>query len=238
MSDLAAQRRFFAEEVQMIANLRSVALVEALATVARERFLPQGPWTIRSETDVVAGPRMTSDADPRHVYHNIGIAIDPARLLFNGVPGLLSMAIDALGLQPGARVMHLGTGTGYYTALMAHCVGSGGRVLGLEVDATLASRAAANLASMPWVEVRHGDGSASLEESFDAMLINAGVTHPLDAWLDGLAPAGRIVLPLTATMGSMGNIGKGLMLLLTRTADANVFDVRVLSFVAIAFDPS
>ena len=40
MTGLSAQRRFFAEEVQMVANIRSAAVVEALATVPREQFLP------------------------------------------------------------------------------------------------------------------------------------------------------------------------------------------------------
>jgi hypothetical protein len=42
------------------------------------------------------------------------------------------------------------------------------------------------------------------------------VTHPLDGWLDAMAPGGRMILPLTGTMTVMGaNIGKGLVLLLT-----------------------
>jgi protein-L-isoaspartate(D-aspartate) O-methyltransferase len=80
-------------------------------------------------------------------------------MLFNGVPGLLAMAIDRLGLKPGDRALHLGAATGYYTALMAQWVGESGRILALEVDADLAARAATNLASMPWVEVRQSDGT-------------------------------------------------------------------------------
>ena len=232
MSDLSAQRRFFAEEVQIASNVRTPALVEALATVPRERFLPAGPWTIRSDADFGAGPRTTPDADPRHVYHNIAIGIDPARMLFNGAPGLLAKAIDALSLRPGDRVLHVGTGTGYFTGLMAHCVGSSGRVVGIEVDAPLAVQARENLASMPWADVHQGDGTETFEDTFTAILINAGVTHPLDSWLDALAPGGRLVLPLTATMAAMGNIGKGLMVLVSRT-EAESFSARPLAFVAI-----
>ena len=134
MTDLAAQRRFYAEEIQAVANLTSSGVVEALATVARERFLPDGPWTIRSEADLQAPPRLTPDADPRHVYHNLAVAIDAPRMLFNGAPSVVAMAIDALQLSAGNRVLHIGTGLGYYTALMAHCVGPSGRVVGIEVD--------------------------------------------------------------------------------------------------------
>jgi len=212
----------------MVANIRSAAIVEALATVPREQFLPPGPWTVRSDSDLGGPPRQTPDADPRHVYHNIAIGIDPARMLFNGAPGLLAMAIDALGPASGDRVLHIGAGTGYFTAIIAHCVGAMGRVVGIEIDEQLAARASVNLAPTAWVEIRNGDASGPLDHSYDVMLINAGVTHPLDTWLDALSPKGRIVLPVTATMGPMGNIGKGLLLLLTRTPDPDVLDVRPL----------
>jgi protein-L-isoaspartate(D-aspartate) O-methyltransferase len=205
--------------------------VEALAAVPRERFLPPGPWTIRGEADFQQPPRTTPDADPRHVYHNLAIAIDPARQLFNGAPGLLAMAIDVLMLEAGHRVLHVGCGTGYYTALMAQCVGASGRVVAIDVDEALAARATANLASMPWVRVRHGDASGPLDETFDAILINAGTTHPLPAWLDALAVGGRMVIPLTALMAPP--IGKGPMFLFTRTSDPLRFDARTVSFVAI-----
>lgn len=233
MTDIEARRRFYAEEVQMVANLQSVAVVEALATVPRERFLPPGPWTVRSDADVGAPPRKTPDADPRHVYHNIAVGIEPARMLFNGAPSVVCSAIDALAPNPGGRVLHVGAGTGYYTAVLAHCVGPAGHVVALEVDEALAAQAAENLASMPWVDVRHSDATERLNGPFDAVLINTGVTHPRDAWLDALAPSGRIVLPLTAAMGPAGNIGKGLMILAARTSDPSVFDARLLTFVAI-----
>jgi protein-L-isoaspartate(D-aspartate) O-methyltransferase len=233
VTDLAAQRRFFAEEVQVCSNIRSAALVEALATVPREQFLPAGPWTVRGEADFAAAPRQTPDADPRHVYHNVAIALDPASQLFNGAPGLLAMAIDALDLRVGGRVLHIGAGTGYFTALMAHCVGRSGRVVAVEIDPGLADRAAASLSAMPWVEVHRGDASEPMTETFDAILVNAGVTHPLEGWLDCLSPVGRLVLPLTATMPAMTPIGKGLLLLVARTPDSSSFDVRLLTFIAI-----
>jgi len=246
MNDLAAYRRFYAEEIETVANLQTRALVEALADVPRERFLRPGPWAMLADQDFVsavasgspAAParprtRTTFDADPRRVYHNVAIAIDPARSLFNGQPATLAAWLDALGLAPGARVLHIGCGLGYYTAVMAAAVGAGGRVVAFEVDEELAAGAQDNLASMPWVEVRHGDGSTPLDGAFDAVLVNAGVTHPLEHWLDGLAAGGRMVLPMTATMPAMGStIGKGLALLLTKH-DVAELAVRMIGFVAI-----
>ncbi len=234
MSDLDARRRFYAEDIQLLANLRTAALVEALAAVPREAFLPPGPWTYRSESDMSREPRVTPDASPRWLYHNVAIAIDPGRQLFNGAPSILGLAMDALALTPGARVLHVGTGPGYYTALMAYCVGRGGRVLGIEVDPALAASARAHLADWPSAVVVEGDGRDLRGGTFDAILINAGVTHPLPAWLDALAPGGRMVLPLTAGMQAMGPIGKGSLLLVEKPADGSpAWPVRLLTFVAI-----
>jgi protein-L-isoaspartate(D-aspartate) O-methyltransferase len=230
---LDAERRFFAEELQAVANLRTPGLVDAFAAVPRERFLSEGPWTVKSDADVGGPPRRSPDDDPRHVYHNVAIAIDSERQLFNGVPAFVGMCIDALALERGSRVLHVGCGLGYYTAVIAHCVGSSGRVLAVEVDEALAVRAAANLASQPWVAVTQDDASSPFAETFDAILINAGVTHPLPAWIDALGPGGRMSLPITATMPAMGTIGKGIMVALAKNDDVSALDARVLTFVAI-----
>src|SRR5713101_8704608 len=129
MGDLALQRRFYAEELMATGNLKTRALVEALAAIERERFLPAGPWLVRAEGDWGGPPRQTPDADPRHVYHNLAIGIDPTRQLFNGGPGAVTTAIDALRLEPDQRVLHVGAGLGYYTAIMATIVGPKGRVV-------------------------------------------------------------------------------------------------------------
>lgn len=249
MSDLDLQRRFFAEELEAVCKLRTPALVDAFAVVPREQFLPPGPWTVLADADfagmaasfsaktaapAAGGVRMqtTPDAHPRRVYHNIAVAIDPARQLFNGQPGTLAVWLDALGLAAGGRVLHIGCGLGYYTAVMAHTVGSTGSVVAFEVDETLAAAARRNLAPLGWVDARHGAGSDRIEGPFDAIVINAGVTHPLDLWLDALAPGGRMILPITADMPAMGStLGKGLVVLVTRE-DAD-FAARVMTVVAV-----
>jgi protein-L-isoaspartate(D-aspartate) O-methyltransferase len=238
MSNLAEQRKFFAEEIQITSDIRTTELIHAFARVPREEFLGRGPWTIRGEADFQKPPRQTPGDDPRFVYHNVAIAIDEARTLFNGAPGFLAVLIDALGLNAGARVAHLGTGTGYYTAVMAETVGPDGRVAGVEVDPDLAARSAENLKSWPWARVVAGDGSTLPPGPFDAILINAGVTHVLPNWIHSLAPGGRMIVPLTATIGgpmgpAMANIGKGIIVLLTKTDDPLALDARLVTFVAI-----
>jgi len=237
--DLDLRRRFFAEELEAVARLRSVRLVDAFAAVPRERFLPAGPWTVLSDGAdsymLMAGirTRPTGDADPARVYHNIAVAIDADRQLFNGQPGTLAVWIDTLDLAAGMRVLHIGAGLGYYTAVMAACVGATGRVVAYEVDEALAREAVRNLTPYAQVDLRCGDGSGPLDESFDAILVNAGVTHPLETWLDALAPGGRLMLPVTTPLPAMGaTLGKGVVVLITKQHDGAI-GARVVTFVAI-----
>jgi protein-L-isoaspartate(D-aspartate) O-methyltransferase len=237
--DLDLRRRFFAEELEAVARLRSAQLVDAFATVPRERFLPAGPWIVLSDGAdsymVMAGirTRPTADADPARVYHNVAVAIDPDRQLFNAQPGTLAVWIDTLELASGMRVLHVGAGLGYYTAVMAACVGAAGRVVAYEVDEALTRDAIRNLAPYKNVALRCGDGSGELDESFDAILVTAGVTHPLETWLDALAPGGRLMVPITTPLPAMGaTLGKGVVVLITRQ-DAGAISARVVTFVAI-----
>src|SRR5262245_27015564 len=232
MNDLDLRRRFFAEELEATTNLRTAGLVEALATVPREQFLPPGPWLIFGEGDIGGGPRQTPAADPSRVYHNVSFAIDPSRQLFNGGPSTVARAIDALALNAGERVLHLGCGLGYYTAIIAQTVGPSGHVVAIEVDEALAERARANLSGLSWVETKRGDGREPLVGVFDAILINAGITHAPDSWLDALVAGGRMVLPVTASMPAMGTIGKGLMVLLVKNPGGD-FSARTLNMVGI-----
>src|SRR5205085_9128300 len=130
-------RRFFAEEVRAVADVQNGALAEAFARVRREDYLGAGPWQIATPDSWQAitqsgsasaggGYRTTPDADPRHLYHNVVVAIDAARRLNNGQPGSLAMWLDALELRRGERVVHVGCGVGYYTAIMAETVGPEG----------------------------------------------------------------------------------------------------------------
>ena len=239
MIEIELRRRCFAEELEAVCTLQTAALVDAFARVARDEFLPPGPWTVLSDSGESAmmgagvRTRLTPDADPARVHHNIAVAIDAGRQLFNGQPATLGSWIDALEIRPGARVLHVGSGLGYYTAVMGECAGSGGRVVAFEVDEALAREAARRLASRPWIELRHGDASSPLADTFDAILVNAGVTHPLDSWLDALAPGGRMMVPLTMVMPAMGStLGKGLAVLVTKD-EGGAFIARVITVVAV-----
>jgi protein-L-isoaspartate(D-aspartate) O-methyltransferase len=173
-----------------------MAIVEAFAAVPRERFLGDPPWRIIPDV-LPHNPVAAPDPSARWVYHDVLVAIDPTRNLNNGMPSLWARIFDRLHLRAGARVLQVGAGTGYYTAVLAEIVGSGGRVSAVEVDDALAARARANLASWPQVEVVAGDGCTHDAGEVDTIVVCAGATHPASLWLDRLAPGGELMLPLT-----------------------------------------
>ena len=197
--ELQDAREYFAEELRSAADLHSTAVIRAFAEVPREKFLGPGPWEVwhpyRRDYST------TPDADPRHLYHNVLVAIDRTRKLNNGMPSALAYMIEALELNGGEHVVHLGCGVGYYTAILACVVGEQGRVTAVETDPVLAGRSSANLASWKWVRANAADGCSFEFDEADAILVNAGATHPMDYWLRKLAPGGRMILPLTNKSG-------------------------------------
>ena len=205
MTDLDGLRQSYAEELRAVANLQSEALVRAFAKVRREDFLGPGPWQVfspHSESDWT-----TKDADPRHLYHNLLVVIDAERQLNNGHPSFLAFLIEQLELEEGDHVVHVGCGPGYYTAVMAEVVGREGHVTAIEIDSQLAARARNNLSYLPHVNVFEADGGVYNPGPCDAILVNAGATHPRSVWLDSLRPGGRLLLPLTTTGEERGTRG-------------------------------
>jgi protein-L-isoaspartate(D-aspartate) O-methyltransferase len=196
-TDLAAARRWFAEDLRLRAPIRRrFAIVEAFAAVPRERFLGDPPWRIIP--DVL--PRMpvaAPDASARWLYHDVLVEIDAEKSLNNGMPSLWARIFDHLLLSKGHRVLQVGAGTGYYTAVLAEIVGPHGRVTAVEIDEALAARARDNLAPWPQVEVVAGDGCTHDPGEVDTVIVCAGATHPAPLWLDRLAPGGELMLPLT-----------------------------------------
>jgi protein-L-isoaspartate(D-aspartate) O-methyltransferase len=213
---LKTVRRRFAEHVCAVAETEWPPLVRAFATVPRERFLGAGPWTI------MEGPLqrvVTPDADPRHVYRNVLIALDEAKQLNNGQPSFWAALIDKLRPAPGERVVHIGAGGGYYTALLAELVGWNGWVTGIEYEPWLAAAASAALADRPNVEVLAGDAHGLVEGPADVIVASCGFDDIPLGWVRALAEGGRLMLPLT--VGSpLPGIGAGGVLMITHRDEA------------------
>ncbi len=211
-TSLSEARRWFAEELRATAPVRrNEAVVDAFAIVPRERFLGPGPWRvlppIRPDDSY-----LTDDDDPSRLYHDVLVVIDAARRLNNGQPSLWARLFDQLDLKHGERVLQVGAGTGYYTAILAEMVGAEGRVTAVEHDRDLAERAEDNLSPWPQVEVIAGDGTTHDAGKVDVIVAFAGATHPAPLWLDRLKPGGRLLMALTA------DNWWGFILKVTRTA--------------------
>jgi protein-L-isoaspartate(D-aspartate) O-methyltransferase len=194
---ISQARQRYAEELRFTARLGSRAVIDAFAAVPRERFLGPGPWRVLSPM-VLGEYWTTEDADPRHLYHDVLVAIDEERRLNNGQPSLWARMFDQMELRQDAHAVHVGAGTGYYSAILAEIVGPAGHVTAIEIDPALAARASENLVLWPQATLVAADGfTFRPDRPVDAIIVNAGVTHFSSAWLDALAENGRLLVPLT-----------------------------------------
>ena len=193
-------RAAYARQILAAAVVDNERLRMAFGAVRREHFLGPPPWLIIRDfrmRDYVATP----DTDPVYLYTDDVVAILPERHLNNGQPSLHAHLINQAAPAAGDHIVHIGTGAGYYTAILAHVAGPAGRVTGIEYDAELAARARANLAFLPTVDVIHGDGAHVAFDQADVIYVNAGCTRPPESWLDRLADGGRLILPMTSDKG-------------------------------------
>jgi protein-L-isoaspartate(D-aspartate) O-methyltransferase len=195
MNDHETLRRFYARLAAASAEVTEPRIIAAFASVPREQFIGPGPWQI-----AVAGGYMSSETDdPRVLYQDIVVGLAPEHRINNGEPSLHARCLGLALPQAGETAVHVGAGTGYYTAILAHLVGREGYVHAYEIDADLANRAIANLAEYTTVTVHAQSGLDGPLPSADVIYVNAGVTDVPAVWLDALTPGGRLVLPLTPT---------------------------------------
>jgi protein-L-isoaspartate(D-aspartate) O-methyltransferase len=113
-------------------------------------------------------------------------------------PFVVAFMSERLALTGTERVLEVGTGSGYQTAVLARLAG---RVFSVEVVEPLAVRARELLldaCALRNVELRTGDGSLGWPEAapFDRILVTAAAAAVPQALLDQLAPGGRMILPL------------------------------------------
>jgi protein-L-isoaspartate(D-aspartate) O-methyltransferase len=198
-TDLSAVRRAYAKQIVFAAGVADPRLEAALATVPREAFLGPGPWPIMRSPGKY---QITPDADPVYLYQDVLVGINPEKGLNNGQPSFLAFLISLGNLSAGETAVHVGAGTGYYTAVMAELIGERGTIRAIEYEQDLAIRAAANLSAFSYVQVAHGDGFTMPLKPADVIYVNAGAARPANTWLHALKDGGRLVLPLTVATAS------------------------------------
>lgn len=196
-------------------------LIAAFAATPREDFLGPPPWRLLSNP--AEGPTLADD--PRLLYQDVLVAIAPERGINNGQPSLHARCIAACAPAAGETVLHIGAGTGYFSAILADLAGSGGQVQAYEIETDLAARAAAALQPWPQVQVLAASASDAVLPPADVIYVCAGATQPMPNWLDALKPGGRLVFPLTPDQGFGG------MLMITRL-DAQRHAAKMLMRVA------
>ncbi len=195
--EVPVHRQIYAR--QMLARAfvdHDLRLELVLSRVAREDFLGPPPWHIRDHD----GYRALPSTDPVVLYQDVLVALDPARAVNNGSPSLHAGLLHRLDVKEGEHVVHLGAGSGYYTAILAELVGPSGRVTALEYDQVLAEQAREALAAYPWVDVRQGNALEWQGENADAIYVNFALDHPPAGWIDALAERGRLIFPFGVPM--------------------------------------
>jgi len=193
--ELSIVRRAYAKHVLATAGVIDLRLEAAFAEIKREDFLGTGPWQMLRLT---RGYGATPDDDPVYLYVDQVVGLVPARRINNGQPSLHAMLIAAARIAEGEHIVHVGAGTGYYTAIMAQLAGAAGRVTAIECDPELAARARECLRTCPTATLLQTDGASTPIDPADVIYVNAGVTHPANVWLDALREGGRLITPLTA----------------------------------------
>jgi len=221
MHDRSANlRTFFASFVARSARAHDPRIERAFAAVMREPFVGSGPWSINIPG---VGYLQTPNDDIAFIYQDTLVALDPARGINIGQPSAHAGWLDALAPAEGESVLQVGAGTGYYTALLAHLVGSAGKVHAYEIEQDLAARAHVNLKHLSQVELHPRTGIADDLPKVDAAYVNAAITQPSWTWLDALRPHGRLIFPMHA-VGCIGG-----MLLIERPAHGAMWPARFLS---------
>jgi protein-L-isoaspartate(D-aspartate) O-methyltransferase len=152
-------------------------VLQALRRVARHRFVP------------------AEVAD--HAYDDSPLAIGGGQTISQ--PYMVAKMTELLELEPGEKVLEVGTGSGYQAAIL---VAIGARVVSIERDPQLARVAEARLEELgfagPNLKLVGGDGYRGLpsEAPFDAIVVAAAPDHLPKPLQEQLAEGGRMVVPI------------------------------------------
>lgn len=120
-------------------------------------------------------------------------------------PRTVAAMLRLLEVEPGQHVLDVGSGSGWTTALLAHLVGPGGSVVGVELESELIAFGSANLtaAGVPWASIRRarpGVLGVPEEAPFDRILVSADADTLPDQLVGQLGDPARMVIPVDGWM--------------------------------------
>ncbi len=169
-----ARDRMVAEQLRA-RGIRDERVLAAMARLPRHRFVQEA----------LAG----------RAYGDIPLPIGDGQTISQ--PYMVALMSEALGLRGDERVLEVGTGSGYQTAVLAELAG---KVYSVERVRSLADRALRLLGDLGYynIRVRVGDGSLGWAEEapFDAILVTAGAPEIPAPLTTQLAAGGRLVAPV------------------------------------------
>ncbi len=181
MTSSATPDRYFSRRQQMVeTQLRSRGIVDervlsAMSRVPRHLFAPE---QYRAQA-----------------YEDHPLPIPEGQTISQ--PYIVALMLEALALSPADKVLEIGTGSGYVTALLSEMVA---QVVSIERHAPLADSARSLLAELGYGNVRVvvGDGSRGFPESapYDAILVSAAAPELPQELVDQLAEGGRMIIPV------------------------------------------
>ena len=162
---------------------RAAEVADAMRELARERFLPP-------EQRARAG-----EDHPLPLWHG----------QTSSQPSTVAAMLRLLRVPVGSRVLDVGAGSGWTTALLARLVGPRGTVLGLELDPSLAAWGSSNVdaCGMPWVSLEPatpGVLGRPVDGGWDRILVSAAPRELPEALVDQLSDDARLVIPVRSTM--------------------------------------
>ena len=156
-------------------GIRDERVLDAMARVPRERFLPQ---EVRDEA-----------------YADAAVPIGHGATMSQ--PYIVAAICELLALKGTERALDVGTGSGYQAAVLAELAAE---VVTIERVPELAAEARRTLAELGYgaVDVRVGDGTLGVPDRapFDAIAVAAAAPERALALYDQLVPGGRLVVPV------------------------------------------
>ena len=216
MTDSASERRRMAALLTSKGVLKSRWLRGAVETVPREQFLHPGVFldegrTWRPVTALGADPdewlkivysvdTLTTQLDGHLTADQTGEPVEGVPTSSSTDPTTVVTMIETLGLTAGLRVLEIGTGTGYSTALMCHYLGAD-NVTTVEVDPQVAGRADAALETVgysTWTVTGDGLLGHPHRAPYDRVIVTCAVRRIPYTWVRQTRPGGIVL----STVGS------------------------------------
>jgi protein-L-isoaspartate(D-aspartate) O-methyltransferase len=181
-----------AEESSSNWQAKQAPMVEAIRKHAEAGEMPISDSTMEAISAVNRAEFVPDDLQSR-AWDDSPLPIGHGQTISQ--PYIVALMTELAGIEPGDKVLEVGTGSGYQAAILA---GLAGKVFTIEIVDPLAKQATERLKKLGNVTVRSGDGYAGWPEEapFDAILVTAAPEKTPPPLVDQLKPGGRIVIPL------------------------------------------